>query len=147
MNLQVYLNFSGETEMVAQFYAEALGLQKPTILRFGDLPSNPEYPLPEEYKNYVMHTELDLGSSKIQLSDIVPNMTPKPLSVGNNISVVLTFDSLESITTAYNNLSVDAKSIAMPLGKTMWAEGYAYFVDKFGTPWQLNFAGEQVFRK
>lgn len=145
MKLQVYLNFSGEGENAANFYAQALETKKPDILKFGDLPPSPNFPpIPEEYKDFVMHTEVRTSDITIQISDIIPNMTPVPLHIGNNMSIALIFDSSEEILKVYNNLTEDAE-IIMPLGETMWAEKYANFIDKFGVPWQLNYRGNKAF--
>lgn len=142
MKLQVYLNFEGQSEDAVNFYAKALNAPEPKVLKFGALPPNPEFPLDEKFKDFVMHTEVDLPNIKIQISDIIP---PMKINKGDNVSIVLACESLEEITAAYNNLSVDCQSCTMPLGETMWAEKYAYFVDKFGTPWQLNFLGNKKF--
>ena len=32
----------------------------------------------------------------------------------------------------------------MHLGETFWAERFAMFTDKFGTPWMINFAGSKA---
>ncbi len=144
MKLQVYLNFEGKSEEVANFYAKALNAPTPNILKFGDLPPNPDFPIDEQYKNYVMHTEVATENIKIQLSDIIPNTTPTPVTFGNNMSIVIAFDNEKEIDEVFNNLSEGAK-IIMPLGETFWAEKYAYLTDKFGTPWQLNFLGNRKF--
>jgi PhnB protein len=41
-------------------------------------------------------------------------------------------------------LSKDARKISMPLGETFWADAFAMFTDKFGTPWMINFAGSKM---
>ncbi len=76
-------------------------------------------------------------------SDAMPGM---PLTMGNNMCVTIVFDTLEEVTSAYNNLSARGQ-IIMPLAPTMWAESYAYFIDKFGTPWQISYQGNVSFFK
>ncbi len=142
MKLSVYLNFKGNTEEAAIFYAEALDAPKPRILKFSDLPPNPDYPIDEESKNLVLHTEIQVGDTTMNLSDVPPGME---FSQGNSISVVINFNSEAEIIKVYKKLSVDATAIIMPLDKTEWAEKYTYFIDKFGTPWQLNYKGSKVF--
>ncbi len=142
MNLHVYLNFDGNTEEAIYFYQKALKLAEPNILRFGDLPKSENMPFDyDAVKHLVLHSELVIGSSTIMFSDAMPGM---PLAVGNNMSVTIIFDTLEEITEAFNNLSVGGQ-IIMPLAPTMWAESYAYFIDKFGTPWQLSYHGNVKF--
>ncbi len=140
MNLNIYLNFHGNTEEVVNFYREALNLPEPRIVRFKDLPQNNDIIFNiSEVKDLVLYTELKIGQNSLQFSDIMPGMQ---LTDGNNMSISLGFDNEEEIISVYNKLVVDAKSIAMPLDETMWAELYAYFVDKFGVPWQLTYFGD-----
>ncbi len=143
MKLSVYLNFKGQAEEAAKFYADALNAPTPNILKFSDMPPNPNFPIPEEAKDFVMHTEVVAGDVEIKFSDILTG-TGMDVTIGNNMSITLNFDSDEEITEIYNKLSVDG-TVIMPLAPSMWAEKYAYFVDKFGTPWQLNFFGSKVF--
>lgn len=145
MNLQVYLNFQGQAYDAVHFYKNALGCEEPKVLKFGDLPPNPNFPISDEFKDYVMHTEININDSKIQISDILPN-TDENLIVGNNVSIVLSFDNENDIIEKYERLSEGGK-IVMPLETTMWAKKYAYFVDKFGISWQLNYFGDKVFGK
>ncbi len=137
MQLHTYINFEGNAKEAVEFYAKVLKTEAPKFLKFGDLPPNPNFPIDEKFKDYVMHTEINIQGSAIKISDVLP---PMKTTKGNNISVVLSFDNAEEITQVYNGLS-EGGNIIMPLEKTMWAELYAYFVDKFGTPWQLNFFG------
>ena len=55
MSVDVYLNFNGNTREAVLFYAEVFGTEAPKIMTFGETPPNPDYPLPEEAKNLVMH--------------------------------------------------------------------------------------------
>ena len=36
--------------------------------------------------------------------------------------------------------------VRMPLEKTFWAERFGMFVDRFGTPWMVNFQGKAMER-
>ncbi len=136
MKLHIYLNFNGNTDEAIKFYTKALNTKEPQILKYGDLPPNDNMPFDiNDVKDLVLHSEIEVGDATIKFSDVMPNME---FVQGNNMSVTLTFDDEEEIEKVYKNLSDDARSIIMPLGKTMWAKKYAYFVDKFGVQWQLN---------
>jgi PhnB protein len=41
-------------------------------------------------------------------------------------------------------LSKDAEVVTMPPGETFWAERFAMFTDRYGTPWMLNFTGSKA---
>ena len=34
-------------------------------------------------------------------------------------------------------------SVQMPIGETFWAERFGMAVDRFGTPWMINFEGQR----
>ena len=44
-------------------------------MTFGDMPPSEEYPLPEEAKNLIIHTRLNMCGSVLMFSDIFPGMT------------------------------------------------------------------------
>ncbi len=143
MNLSIYLNFNGNTAEVVEFYAKALNLETPKILRFSDLPSDEDDPFSSnEINNLVLHSKLKIGDGAIMFSDIMPGMN---LVEGNNISITVNFSKEHEIINAYNNLIVDAISVDTPLGETVWAEQYAYLVDKYNIPWILSYTGNALF--
>ena len=83
MPVQAYLNFNGNCREAVEFYAAAYNTELQQIMTFGDVPPNPEHPLPEEAKSLVLHTYLMISGSKIMFSDVLPHMS---FEVGNNIS-------------------------------------------------------------
>ena len=84
MSVDIYLNFNGNCREAVEFYAQVFGIEKPKIMTFGENPPDPDYPLPEEAKNLVMHSRLNIQGSNIMFSDTFPGM---PFNVGNNISL------------------------------------------------------------
>ena len=53
-------------------------------------------------------------------------------------------ESPEDFDRIYTALSKDAQSISMAPGETFWAERFAMFTDRFGTPWMLNYTGSKA---
>ncbi len=142
MNLNIYLNFEGNTAEVVEFYANALNLEVPKILRFSDLPTTDDEPFAsDELKDLVLHAKLKIGDGSIEFSDIIPGMN---LVEGNNLSIAVNFSRVHEIINAYNKLIVDAKDVFEPLGETIWAEQYAYLVDKYNIPWMLTYTGNAI---
>ncbi|CAH1195605.1 hypothetical protein PAECIP111893_00727 [Paenibacillus plantiphilus] len=134
MSVDVYLNFNGNCREAATFYAEVFGTEAPKLMTFGEAPPNPEYPLPEEAKNLIMHTRLQIHGSNVMFSDVFPGM---PFVEGNNISLSLVIDSLEDLQSAFNKLQVGGK-VMMELQETFWSKAYGSLTDKFGIHWQFN---------
>ena len=118
MAVDVYLNFNGNCREVVNFYAEVFGIENPKIMTFGEMPPNPEYPLPEEAKNFVMHSRLTISGSNVMFSDVFPGM---PFIEGNNISLAIVSKDLEEITSAFSKLKEGGK-VVMELQETPWSQ-------------------------
>jgi PhnB protein len=41
-------------------------------------------------------------------------------------------------------MAQDAQSVEMAPGETFWAERFAMFTDRYGTPWMLSFEGDKA---
>ncbi|MDR6549581.1 VOC family protein [Paenibacillus qinlingensis] len=141
MSINAYLNFPGNTREVVNFYADAFNLPSPKMITFGDMPQNPDYPLPEEAKNGVMHTRLDINGSPLMFSDTFPGM---PYVVGNNISLSYVSPNEEELTNVFHKLKVGGK-VVMELQATDWSKLYGQIEDKFGILWQFNLDSGESF--
>lgn len=134
MTIEAYVNFNGNCREAVEFYAEVFGTEKPQIMTFGEMPPNPEFPISEEVKNLVMHTNLTITGSRIMFSDVPPGI---PFIEGNNISLTVISDDVEYITSVFGKLKEGGK-IEMELQETFWSKCYGYLIDKFGIGWQLS---------
>ncbi|WP_088042701.1 VOC family protein [Bacillus sp. EAC] len=134
MAIDIYLNFNGNTREVVEFYAEVFGTEKPEIMTFGQTPPNPEYPLPEEAKDLVMHTRLNISGSNIMFSDIFPGF---PYIEGNNFYLSFLSEDIDELKSVFNKLS-DGGKVTMELQETFWSKCYGSLTDKFGTQWMFN---------
>ncbi|EFM12023.1 Glyoxalase/bleomycin resistance protein/dioxygenase [Paenibacillus curdlanolyticus YK9] len=135
MSINAYLNFNGNTREVVEFYAEVFGVEVSQIHTFGESPSDPSFPLPEEAKNLVMHANLVIGGSILMFSDVFPGM---PYTQGTNISLSYQSNSIEETQHVFNKLKVGG-TVQMELQKTFWSECYGSLTDKFGIQWQVNY--------
>ena len=134
MAVDVYLNFNGNCREAAEFYAEVFNTEKPEIMTFGESPQSPEYKLPEEAKDLVMHTRLNINGSNVMFSDTFPG---SPFIEGNNISLAFVRKNEEEIKSAFNKLKEGGK-VGMELQETFWSKCYGSLKDKFGIEWQFS---------
>lgn len=141
MSVDVYLNFDGNTREAVTFYAEVFGLEQPTMMTFGEMPPNPEYPLPEEAKGLIMHTRLNIDGSNVMFSDTFPGM---PFVQGNNISLSLVSKDLDMLKSAYHKLK-EGGTVVMELQETFWSKCYGSLRDRFGIEWQFNLDSGENF--
>ena len=140
MAVDVYLNFNGNCREAAEFYAEVFKTEKPQIMTFGEAPQNPEYTLPEEAKDLVMHTRLNINGSNVMFSDVFPG---SPFIQGNNISLAFVSKNEEEIRSAFEALKEGGK-VAMELQETFWSKCYGSLKDKFGIEWQFSHESDQL---
>ncbi|MFJ5623950.1 VOC family protein [Peribacillus loiseleuriae] len=134
MSVDVYLNFNGNCREAVEFYAQVFETEKPQIMTFGESPPNPEFPLPEEAKNLVMHTRLNISGSNVMFSDVFPGM---PFIKGNNISLAIVSENLDEIKSQFDKLK-EGGTVGMELQETFWSKCYGQLTDKFGIGWQFN---------
>ncbi len=137
MAVEVYINFNGNCREAVEFYSDVFETEKPQIMIFGEAPPNPEFVLPEEAKNLVMHTELDINGSNVMFSDVLPGM---PFVLGNNISLTIVSKNMEEIKCSFNKLK-ECGTVIMELQETFWSKCYGSVIDKYGITWQFNFCG------
>lgn len=135
MAIEIYLNFDGNCRDAVEFYVEVFKTEEPKIMTFGEMPPNEEYPLPEEAKNRIMHTRLNMAGSVVMFSDTFPGM---PYVEGSNISLAIVSDDLDEVKSLFNQLKVDG-TVGMELQETFWSKCYGSVKDKFGIEWQFNY--------
>lgn len=140
MAVEVYINFKGNCREAVGFYAEVFGAEKPRIIAFGEVPADPNYPLPEEDKSLVMHTQLSILGSTVMFSDTPSNM---PFIAGNNISLIISSKDIEEVKSLFNKLK-DGGNVVMDIQETFWSKCYGYLIDKYGIGWQLSYDDGQM---
>lgn len=135
MTLSVYLFFNGNCREAVQFYAHVFESEKPKIMTFGESPQNPQFPLPEEAKNLVMHTQLNLNGSNVMFSDVFPG---SPFVAGNNICLTVVSKNVEEIKSVFHKMK-EGGVVSMELQETFWSKCYGKLTDKFGIEWQFSY--------
>ncbi|SEM82830.1 PhnB protein [Paenisporosarcina quisquiliarum] len=140
MAIDVYLTFNGNCRDAAEFYAEVFKTEKPEIMTFGESPQNPDYVLPEEAKDLVLHTRLNINGSNIMFSDTFPG---SPFMEGNNISLAFVSKEEDLVKSAFNALKEGGR-VSMELQETFWSKCYGSLRDKFGIEWQFSHETDQM---
>jgi len=140
MAIDVYLTFNGNCREAAEFYAEVFQTEKPEIMTFGDSPQSPDFVLPEEAKDLVLHTRLNINGSNIMFSDTFPG---SPFIEGNNVSLAFVSKEEDIVKSAFNALKMGGK-VSMDLQETFWSKCYGSLRDKFGIEWQFSHETDQM---
>jgi PhnB protein len=139
IRLNPYLNFDGTAKEAVYFYEKALGGKVVNIMTFGDMPADPNHPLPDGMNDRVMHALLQVGDTELMFSDTFPGMPHQP---GDTVQIAI-HPSEESRAREIFAALEDGGQVIMPLQKTDWSPLYGIVKDKFGVTFQVNVPGEQ----
>jgi len=134
MAVNVYLNFNGNCREAVEYYAQVFGTEVPKMMTFGEGPSDPNYPMPEEAKSLIMHTRLNIQGNLVMFSDTFPGM---PFVQGNNFTLSVVDADIESLKAIFHKLK-EGGNVIMELQETFWSKLYGSVTDKFGIQWQIN---------
>ncbi|KZE66141.1 hypothetical protein AWM68_07130 [Fictibacillus phosphorivorans] len=129
-----YLVTNGNGKEAVQFYVDAFNAELISLQTFGDMPEDPNHPLPSEAKDRVMNAQFKVGDTVMMLSDTFPGM---PYSLGNQVSIAIHIDTVEEAKNVFEKLSQDGK-VTMPLQETFWSPSYGQVKDKYGVEWQVS---------
>lgn len=72
MKYSAYLVLNGKAREAVDFYKAVFGGEVEIMQTFGEAPQNPEFPLPEEAKDRILHVNLKIGEQQIMFSDTFP---------------------------------------------------------------------------
>jgi PhnB protein len=139
LGVHPYLVLNGNGQEAVKFYESALGAEVLSLQTFGEMPETPEYPMPEEAKNRVLHAALKIGESVIMLSDTFPG---QPYELGSQLSIALVLNDVEQSKEIFEKLKEGGK-VGMPLQETFWSPSYGTVTDKFGMNWQVSTETDQ----
>ncbi|MED4906677.1 VOC family protein [Brevibacillus centrosporus] len=138
MRLTPYLMMDGNAKEAIEFYQKALEAQVLFLQTFGEMPANPEYPLPEAARDRVGHATIKIGESELMFSDTFPG---QPVQIGNQVTICLSTDSADKSKQLFEALQ-EGGSVVMPLQETHFSPGYGIVTDKFGISFQIYTEGQ-----
>ena len=143
MEPTIYLFFKGNCLEAMTHYAEVLGGEIKGVFRNADAP-DPESRMPGG-DDMVMNMAMTLGRATVMASDGTEQYYEKPQ--GFRISISPTsraeFDRIYAALAGVVQSGAVASDETAP-AETFWAERFAMFTDKYGTPWMLNFEGNKA---
>lgn len=129
-----YLTFNGNAEEALHYYKMVFGGEIISMQTFGEA----DYPTPPEAENRIIHAQFKKDALFFMVSD---TFSDQAVEAGNHISLMLDFESEESIQSVYDTLQQESE-ILMKLQDTFWGAKYAKVKDKFGVIWDLNYTKE-----
>ncbi|MFV0351139.1 MAG: VOC family protein [Oscillospiraceae bacterium] len=139
-----YISFKNSTKEALDFYVKALDGENVIVTTYGDMPSDPQYPLSDEDKKLVANAMFNTVGGSIMISDMPDSMMDGFIE-GNNISIALIYNDKELIKKHFANMS-EGGIIYMPLDKAPWTELFGTLEDKFGISWQFSYNTEEYYK-
>ena len=135
MKMDTNLYFYGKAASARDFYARVFGGSVPFTAHWKDRDPSycPEITVPEEKKDWILHTSVIFGSNSIMICDFIETHE----IIGNTVSLTLNFDDLDKMKKIFNDLGEGGK-VQMPVAQQFWGAHYAVVQDKFGVIWGLN---------
>lgn len=135
MSLGIYLTFTDESSEVVSFYEDVFSIKCNDLMKYKDMPPDPNFPIGEDLADLVMNASLVVHGVRIMFSDL--KGTGSSVIEGNNFSFIVELEDEEQLEKEFNLLSEGGKVIT-PLGETFWTSKYGQLVDKYGISWQFS---------
>ena len=130
--LNPYLNFDGTADKAIALYEGAFGTKAESVMRYGDAPGAE---IPPDLRDRVMHATLDIGGSKLMISDAHPG---EVVSSSNAVHVAVHFSGdLDDVERKFKALA-EGGQVTMPLTDTFWGARFGTLTDAFGIRWMFN---------
>lgn len=134
LGVNPYLVLNGNGQEAVAFYENALGAKVLGLQTFGDVPESPEYPIPAEAKDRILHARIKIGKTELMLSDTFPG---QPYQIGSELTIAIIISDVHTAKEVFANLQ-DGGQVDMPLQETFWSPLYGQVTDKFGISWQIS---------
>ena len=138
MQIRPYLYFKGECQEAIELYKNAFNIKETEIMRFSDMPPNPDMPIPEEQKDWILQATIPFGDNFIRMSDSIGELNDNST---DRIGIVIE-SSADIVKHAFNVLAEEGK-VKMPLQETFFSPAYGIVYDKYGIMWNLATVPEE----
>jgi PhnB protein len=124
--------FGGNCAEALNVYANAFGAKITEMQKYGDMPPNPNFPVPEEQKNQVLHARLAWEGSELMCADATQRSDS-----GKNMYISVTVKDAGLVQRAWDVLK-EGGEIYMDLAPTFFAAAHGSLRDKFGINWMFT---------
>ena len=133
MRIEPYLFFPGTCGQAIAFYQKALGAEVVFQMLGSDMPPDPDFTVPEDKKDWILHATLKVGGTAIMVSDVFA-AEAEPMA---GAAVSLNFATAAEAKPTFDALA-DGAEITMPWAPTFWSAGFGTLTDKFGIRWMVG---------
>ncbi|MBD3921719.1 VOC family protein [Paenibacillus sp. PR3] len=138
-NLIPFLEMNGSANEAIALYEKALDAKVVYKLRLGDVPKNPESPLPPEKEDLISYAILKIGDAELQISDLV---TGSNYHKGTQITLVVQTPDKDKAVQYFEALK-EGGQVNEPLQASFFSPAYGNVTDKFGVTFRILTKGRQ----
>ena len=131
--LDNYIFFNGNCAEAMRFYERTLGGKLQALLTYAQSPVPDQHSCGPGMEDRIMHACLVLDGRMLMASDSPPGMY-QPMA---GFSISLNYPTAAEARRVFDVLGEGGK-VMMPMGKTLWADAFGAFTDRFGTPWMVG---------
>jgi PhnB protein len=104
-------------------------------MRFGDMPLNPDFAIPDDFKDKILQATLKFGDDYIRMSDCGPGHA---LNAPESERISMAIETnVEDTKFAFAVLAEEGR-VAMPLSETFYSPSAGVVFDKFGIMWNFS---------
>jgi PhnB protein len=136
-SINPWINFNGNAEEAFTFYQSVFGGAFVKIIRFKDL-SSPEFQVPDNEANKIMHIALPIGKHNLLIANDVPEFMGPVNENENRSKISVSAESREEADKIFNGLSAGGE-IEGQIGDSPWGTYAGMFRDKYGIEWIVEF--------
>ncbi|MCA6441537.1 MAG: VOC family protein [Sediminibacterium sp.] len=137
-SINPYLHFNGNAEEAFSFYKSVFGGEFTMVVRFKDMPANPEYPFPEAEADKIMHITLPIGDHNVLMASDTPSFMGTHNEKETRSKIFISARSKEEADKIYTGLSVGGE-IEVPIADSAWGSYFGMLRDKYGIEWMIDF--------
>lgn len=127
-----YLMFNRNCVEAIKTYEKAFDAKNLEIQKYGEMPPNPAFTIPDSDKDLVLHARLQLDGMEIMCADSSERSTS-----GNNMYISITTKDAAFVQKAWDVLKQDGE-IYMELAPSFFATLHGSLRDKFGINWMFT---------
>ncbi|MEK3751405.1 VOC family protein [Paenibacillus sp. FSL E2-8871] len=140
LEVAIFLSMKGRAKEAIEFYKKHFNAEELLRVTYQQLAErDSSIQLTDENKDYITHSVLLIGKTKIMIAEDTMNTNEK-YTVGNNTSLCIQSADLEEIEHFYKSLITDERvKIIAPLSSNVFSKAYGIIEDPFGIQIQLMF--------
>ncbi|MEZ4779130.1 MAG: VOC family protein [Flavobacteriaceae bacterium] len=133
-----YLHFNGNAEEAFTFYQSVFGGEFAMVVRFKDMPADPNYSLSKKEAEKIMHIALPIGKNNVLMASDTPESMGKHNEMETRTKISISAESKEEADQLFKGLS-QGGTIEMPIADSPWGSYFGMFRDKYGIEWMVDY--------